>query len=90
MANELFKALAKKMGKDKSMSILQKMANGGMPKDVTELAKYPGGGMINPNAKNMMMEMGKGKEVRSSGTIDAYKYGGGYSMKKKKKSKKKK
>ena len=89
MANELFKALAKKMGKDKSMSILQKMANGGMPKDVTELAKYPGGGMINPNAKNMMMEMGKGKEVRSSGTTDAYKYGGGYSMKKKKSKKKK-
>ena len=89
MAVKLFKALAKKMGKDKSMSILQKMANGGMPKDVTELAKYPGGGMINPNAKNMMMEMGKGKEVRSSGTMDAYKYGGGYSMKKKKSKKKK-
>ena len=90
MAVELFKSLVRKMGKEKSMSILQKMANGGMPKDVTELAKYGGAGMINPNAKNMMMEMGKGKEVKASGTMDAYKYGGGYSMKKKKKSKKKK
>ena len=90
MANELFKALAKKMGKNKSMSILQKMAGGGMPKDVTELANYgTGGSMINPNAKNMMMEMGDGKEVKSSGTMDAYRYGGGYSMKKKKSKKKK-
>jgi UDP-glucose 6-dehydrogenase len=81
MAEKLFKALAKKMGKDKSMSILQKMAYGGssMPKDVTELVKSRmGGSMIDPELSKA--EMGK-----------EYEYGyGGMVSKKKKKSKKKK
>tara|TARA_R100000231_G_scaffold34258_1_gene30210 strand:- start:1309 stop:1554 length:246 start_codon:yes stop_codon:yes gene_type:complete len=81
MAEKLFKALAKKMGKDKSMSILQKMANGGgnMPKDVTELmqARNGMGSMINPELSKA--EMGT-----------EYEYGYGGMVKKKKKSKKKK
>ena len=82
MAEKLFKALAKKMGKDKSMSILQKMAYGGgdMPKDVTQLmqARMGKGSMIDPELS--MAKMG-----------EEYKYGyGGMVKKKKKKSKKKK
>ena len=48
MAVELFKSLAKKMGKEKSMSILQKMAYGGssMPKDVMQLVKSRMGGSM--------------------------------------------
>ena len=81
MAEKLFKALAKKMGKDKSMSILQQMTKGGsMPTDVMELkqAKMGMGSMINPELSKA--EMGK-----------EYEYGyGGMVKKKKKKSKKKK
>ena len=84
MAEKLFKALAKKMGKDKSMSILQKMANGGssMPKDVTELmqARNGMGSMINPE----LSMAGRGKNMD-----EMYGYGG-MVKKKKKKSKKKK
>ena len=81
MAEKLFKALAKKMGKDKSMSILQKMAYGGgdMPKDVTQLmqARMGKGSMIDPE----LSMAGRGKNM------DDYRYGG--SMKKKKSKKKK-
>ena len=79
MAVELFKSLAKKMGKEKSMSILQKMAYGGssMPKDVMQLVKSRmGGSMIDPE----LSMAGKGKNM------DDYRYGG--SMKKKKSKKK--
>ena len=82
MAEKLFKALAKKMGKDKSMSILQKMAYGGssMPKDVMQLVKSRmGGSMIDPE----LSMAGKGKNMD-----EMYGYGG--MVKKKKKSKKKK
>ena len=63
MAEKLFKALAKKMGKDKSMSILQKMANGGMPKDVTQLmqARMGTGSMINPELSMADGRWAKGK-----------------------------
>ena len=80
---KLFKALAKKMGKDKSMSILQKMAYGGgdMPKDVTQLmqARMGKGSMIDPE----LSMAGRGKNMD-----EMYGYGG--MVKKKKKSKKKK
>ena len=81
MAEKLFKALAKKMGKEKSMSILQKMANGGMPKDVTQLmqARMGTGSMIDPELS--MARGGKNMD-------EMYGYGG--MVKKKKKSKKKK
>ena len=85
MAVKLFKALAKKMGKDKSMSILQKMANGGgnMPKDVTQLmqARMGKGSMIDPELS--MAAMGKEYEYGYGGMVSS-------SKKKKKKSKKKK
>lgn len=81
MANELFKALAKKQGKEKSMSILKKMVSGGsMPTDVMELkkAKMGMGSMMDPELS--MAKMGR-----------SYEYGyGGMVRKKKKKSKKKK
>ena len=83
MAEKLFKALAKKMGKDKSMSILQKMAYGGgdMTKDVTQLmqARMGKGSMIDPE----LSVAGRGKNMD-----EMYGYGG--MVKKKKKSKKKK
>ena len=46
MANELFKALAKKQGKEKSMSILKQMTAGGkMPADLTDSMYTKGGGV---------------------------------------------
>lgn len=84
MAVKLFKALAKKMGKEKSMSILQKMAYGGssMPKDVMQLVKSKmGGSMIDPELS--MAKMGKEYEYGYGGMVSS-------SKKKKKKSKKKK
>jgi SAM-dependent MidA family methyltransferase len=84
MANELFKALAKKQGKDKSMSILKQMTAGGkMPADLTN-SMYTGGGSVPVPSmmQNPMAEMAKGGE-------NEYGYGGTVKGKKKKSKKKK-
>ena len=52
---KLFKALAGKMGKDKAMSMLQKMAKSGMEVDLVEMTNS-----MQPMAKGGMEYYGKG------------------------------
>ena len=82
MANELFKALAKKQGKEKSMSILKKMTAGGtLPADLTNSMYQSGGSVPVPSMmQNPMAEMAKGGPKE-------YGYGGKVKSKKSKKKK---